>query len=49
MILVTPVVYTWSDDEAFLSFQGMWWSRLEEFLVVEELSSSVLLDGASNA
>ena len=49
MTLVTPVVYTWSDDEAFLSFQGMWWSLLEEFLVVEELSSSVLLDGASNA
>ena len=44
-----PADYTWSDDEAFLSFQGMWWSLLEEFLVVEELSSSVLLDGASNA
>ena len=41
--------HTWSDDEAFLSFQGTWCSLLEEFRVVEELSSSVLLEGASNA
>ena len=38
---------TWSDEEAFLSFHGTWWSLLEEFLVVEEASSSVLLEGAS--
>ena len=38
---------TWSDEEAFLSYDL---TRCEEFLVVEEASSSVLLDpGPSNA